>query len=292
VLRLLVLLAILGVFAAVGLWITRPMTEDPDQVSALTPDVENGKVVFFAGGCASCHAAEGSSEDAKQTLAGGQAFPSQFGTFYAPNISSDPTYGIGDWSALDLINAMKHGTSPAGTHYYPAFPYASYAKADVQDIVDLRAYLATLPADETTNTAHAVGFPYNIRALLGGWKMLFLNNDWVQTSVDTPELERGRYLVEALGHCAECHTPRNILGGMKTNEWLIGAPNPSGKGRAPGISPDTLDWGADDIAEYLNSGFTPDFDSVGGHMAAVVENTANLSDSDRAAIGAYLKALP
>lgn len=290
--RLLRLFVILLLIAGIGLWLTRPKTEDPDLVATMDGDVTRGEAIFYAGGCASCHAPEGATGAAKLTLAGGMAFPSDFGTFYAPNISSDPEQGIGDWSALDLVNAIKQGTSPEGSHYYPAFPYASYAKADVQDIVDLRAFLSTLPADPTPNTPHDVGFPFNIRASLGGWKILFLNDNWVMEEANSPEIERGRYLVEALGHCGECHTPRNLLGGMKTGEWLTGALNPSGKGRTPGIAPSELDWSAGDIAEYLNSGFTPDFDSAGGHMAAVVENTAHLSDADRQAIGAYIKALP
>ncbi|SLN18499.1 Nicotinate dehydrogenase subunit B [Pseudoruegeria aquimaris] len=289
-LRIIVLLALVG---GLGFWLlTRPTTEPESNLAGLEGDAARGEVIFYAGGCASCHAREGASGEEKLVLAGGMGFPSAFGTFYAPNISSDPEAGIGTWSALDLVNAMKHGTSPEGQHYYPAFPYTSYARADLQDIVDLHAFLQTLPADATPSKPHDVGFPFNIRRSLGGWKLLFLKDGWVIEDVEGPQLERGRYLVEALGHCGECHTPRNALGGLKTGEWLAGAVNPDGKGRTPGITPATLDWSAGDVAEYLSSGFTPDFDSVGGHMAAVVENTAQLSQEDRDAIAAYVKAVP
>ena len=150
--------------------------------------------------------------------------------------------------------------------------------------------MSSLPAVERANEPHEIGFPFNIRLSLGGWKLLFFNDDWV-ADADTPELERGRYLVEALGHCAECHTPRNALGGLNKSEWMMGAPNPSGKGRIPGIAPAVLDWSAGDIAYYLETGFTPDFDSAGGEMTEVIRNTSRLTPEDRAAIAAYLKAL-
>lgn len=253
----------------------------------LIADPENGALVFAAAGCGSCHSAEGTD-----ALAGGAAFESDFGTFYAPNISTDPEQGIGNWSDYDIANAMLAGVSPNGAHYYPAFPYTTYAKMTPQDAVDLIAHLRTLPADATPSQAHDVGFPFNIRRSLGGWKFLFASDDWVIADVPTPEVERGRYLVEALGHCAECHTERNALGGLNTDEWLRGAANPSGEGRIPSIHPDDLGWSAGDIAIYLESGFTPDFDTVGGEMVDVVENMALLPPEDRDAIAAYLVALP
>lgn len=258
----------------------------------LLGDAARGEQVFWAAGCAVCHADEKAEGPEKLVLKGGRRFPSPFGTFIAPNISNDAQFGIGDWTAMDLANAMMRGVSPDGAHYYPAFPYTSYAKAELQDIVDLRAYLATLPADPSPSAAHEVGFPFNIRQSLGGWKLLFLDDDWVVTDNLSEQEERGRYLTEALGHCGECHTPRNALGGMDRSRWLAGGPVPEGKGNFPNITPAKLDWSEADIAEYLKSGFTPDFDTVGGHMALVVENTARLPDSDRAAIAAYLKKVP
>jgi len=260
-----------------------------DALAGLVPDLAVGEQVFYAAGCASCHSTPGSVGEAKLVLGGGQTFPSPFGTFYAPNISPDPDHGIGGWSALDLANAMQHGISPAGQHYYPAFPYASYIKAELSDIMSLHAFLATLPSSAEPSKPHEVGFPFNIRRTLGGWKFLFLRPDWVVSGDLTPEETRGRYLAEALGHCAECHTPRNALGGLQLANWLGGAPNPDGKGKVPNITPGQLDWSSADIAEYLSSGFTPEFDTAGGHMVAVVENTAKLPPADRAAIAAYLK---
>ena len=141
------------------------------------------------------------------------------------------------------------------------------------DVADLWAFMQTLPAVPQESQPHELGFPFNIRLSLGGWKLLFLKDGFV-TEADTPELERGRYLVEALGHCTECHTPRNAIGGLEMAKWMDGAPIPGGKGKTPGITPAHLDWSATDIAYYLETGFTPDFDSAGGEMAAVVQNTA------------------
>lgn len=289
VLGILAGLAVLGL--AVFWFLTAPKTVPPAAIEGLSGDVTRGETVFYAAGCASCHAAPGASGEAKLILAGGQTFPSPFGTFVAPNISPSEA-GIGGWSTLDLVNAVRNGVSPDGAHYFPAFPYTSYERADVQDLVDLKAFLDTLPPDATPSQPHQVGFPFNIRRSLGGWKMLYAGKGWQITGNLSPQETRGRYLVEALGHCAECHTPRDPLGGLDRARWLGGAPNPTGQGTIPNITPGKLDWSEGDIAYYLETGFTPSFDSVGGHMAAVVENTARLSPEDRAAIAAYLKLVP
>lgn len=270
--------------------VTEPRPLSEDALAGLTGEAARGAQVFWAGGCASCHAAADAKGDTKLILAGGQSFSSPFGTFIAPNISTDPEHGIGNWSALDLANAMTRGVSPDGRHYFPVFPYTSYARAELQDVVDLHAYLQTLPADATPDQPHQVGFPFNIRRNLGGWKFLFFQDDWVVTAdLDEQEL-RGRYLAEALGHCGECHTPRNALGGAQNARWLAGGPIPGqATGSFPNITPAALDWSEADIAEYLSSGFTPEFDSAGGHMALVVESYAQLPPEDRAAVAAYLK---
>ena len=262
------------------------LLDDADGVG-LVGSALDGELIYHAAGCASCHSAQDTD-----ALSGGKSFISAFGTFYAPNISTHLENGIGEWSTYDLANAIMAGVSPDGAHYYPAFPYTTYAKMDVQDTVDLIAYLRSLPEDASPSRDHDVGFPFNIRRLLGGWKMLFASDDWVVADVSTPELERGRYLVEALGHCAECHTPRNPLGGLQTDEWMRGAENPSGEGRVPSIHPDDLGWSVGDITYYLETGFTPDFDTAGGNMVDVVVNTAKLPAEDREAIAAYLVALP
>ena len=261
------------------------------QIRGLTADAARGETVFHAAGCASCHTAPGAEATDAPVLAGGQKFPSDFGTFVAPNISSDVTHGIGAWTSLDLANAVLRGVSPGDQHYYPAFPYASYIRMQPQDVVDLHAFLATLPASDTPSQPHEVGFPFNIRRSVGGWKWLFLDDSWVRPA-DTEQLERGRYLVEALGHCGECHTPRNALGAMDRNAWLSGAPDPSGKGKTPDLTPASLTWSDTDITYYFETGFTPDFDSAGGHMAHVIENLSKLTAEDREAVTAYLKALP
>ncbi len=266
--------------------ITRPYAAD------VTPDIQAGALVFAAGGCASCHAAPEAKGDAKLHLAGGLAFDSDFGTFYAPNISSDAAAGIGTWTLEDFARAVTKGVSPQGRHYYPAFPYTAYARMTPQDVADLHAYMATLPADATPSKPHDVGFPFNIRRSVGLWKFMFSDTRDVLTDAQTPQIARGRYLVEGLSHCGECHTPRNALGALDRNAWLSGAANPSGKGRIPGITPAQLDWSEADLIEYLTSGFTPDYDSAGGKMADVVANLAQLPEADRAAIAAYLKALP
>lgn len=268
--------------------LTIPNTEPAQRVERLVGDVARGETIYYAGGCASCHAAPASEN--KLALPGGRAFASPFGTFYAPNISPHAD-GIAGWSALDLVNAMKHGTSPEGQHYFPAFPYASYARAEIADIVDLKVFLDTLPAVASEAKPHDIGFPFNIRRTLGLWKLMFVSDEPVLVDAPTEQIERGRYLAEALGHCGECHTPRNPLGGLQMADWLGGAPTPDGKGKVPNITPAALDWIESDIVEYLTSGFTPDYDVVGGHMADVVANTSKLSQADREALAAYLKAV-
>jgi mono/diheme cytochrome c family protein len=283
----------LGVVAAAVLWfLARPAPLAEADVAGLTGDATRGEAVFWATGCASCHMADGADGAAELVLAGGQRFPSDFGTFIAPNISQDATHGIGGWSLLDLANALTRGVSPEGEHYYPALPYSSYAKMNLQDVADLHAFLQTLPADPTPSLPHEIGFPFSIRDSIGVWKLLFLTDDWAVAGSLTPTAERGRYIAEAMAHCGECHTPRGALGGMDTARWLGGAPNPSGQGRIPNITPAALGWSAGDIVQYLTTGFTPEFDSVGGHMAHVVANMARLPETDRQAVAEYLLLVP
>jgi mono/diheme cytochrome c family protein len=272
--------------------VTQPRGLPEDAFAGMTGDAGRGALVFHAGGCASCHMAPEAKGEAQLVLTGGQRFASPFGTFLAPNISSDPEAGIGGWTLAEFGNAVMRGVSPQGKHYFPAFPYASYRNASLQDVADLKAFMDTLPASGQPSLPHEVPFPFNIRRSLGGWKMLFVRDGWVIDG-DLTEVEaRGRYLVEALAHCGECHTPRNALGGIDRSRWLAGAPNPDGKGRTPNITPAKLTWSEADIVAYLTTGFTPEFDSVGGHMAHVVTNMAQLPDSDRQAIAAYLKKVP
>lgn len=287
VLLLLVACAVIG--AGLFFVVTRP-TGLPDSVAAgHEADVANGALVFAAAGCSSCHAAPEGTD--KTVLAGGHGLESAFGTFYAPNISGS-VEGIGGWSLPEFARALRAGVSPDGAYYYPAFPYTSYAQMTDTDVADLFAYLGTLPDDPTPSRAHDVSFPFTLRRGIALWNMRYLDPSPVLTGALAPQVERGRYLVEVLGHCAECHTARDFAGGLVRSDWMQGAPNPSGKGRIPAIHPDKLDWSEGDIVEYLTSGFTPEYDSVGGSMAAVVANMALLTAEDRSAIAAYLKALP
>jgi mono/diheme cytochrome c family protein len=222
---------------------------------------------------------------------------SPYGTFVVPNISPHEQDGIGAWSSLDFVNAMQRGVAPDGRHYYPSFPYTSYARMSITDVLDLKAYLDTLPAVAGSAPDHKLGFPWSIRRGIGAWKRLYLDDQPVVASEAATDslVVRGRDLVEGAGHCGECHTPRNLIGGLRAGRWLAGAPNPDGKGRVPNITPSgggLADWSASDIEYYLESGFTPDFDTAGGTMVAVQENMAKLSDEDRKAIAAYLKSVP
>ncbi|PHP65158.1 cytochrome C [Zhengella mangrovi] len=295
--KLAVFLVLLAVAGGLAFWfITAPKTLSADEIAALPQgDAAAGERIFYAAGCAACHAAPGAKGDEKLVLAGGERFVTQFGTFVAPNISPDPRAGIGSWTLGQFANAVLRGVSPAGEHLYPAFPYSTYERMTGKDLSDLFAFLKTLPPVTEKAPPHEVSFPFNIRRLLGGWKWLFLREGFI---VDLPadatdQLRRGRYLVEALGHCGECHTPRNVLGGPEYASWLKGGPSPDGKGKIPDITPSGIgSWSAKDIAYYLESGFTPEFDSVGGAMVAVQENMAKLPAEDRDAIAAYLKALP
>lgn len=282
-------LVVVALGAAAWVW-SGGRSVDPDRLAGLSGDAERGQQVFWAAGCASCHAApEG---DDPLVLSGGERFASDFGVFIAPNISPDPEHGIGGWSVAEFVTAVTKGVSPTGQHYYPAFPYSAYANMDLQDVVDLKAFMDTLPASDSPSEPNEVGFPFNIRRGLAVWKAVEQVHGFVLNDPSTPQVERGRYLVEALAHCGDCHTPRNALGGLETSRWLSGAPNPSGSGTIPGLTPSQLDWTEEDIAYYLETGFTPDFDSVGGSMSSVVRNMGQLTQEDRLAIAAYLKAIP
>ena len=250
-------------------------------LSDIAPDPVNGEYIYTAAGCASCHIKKGSEN--KFILAGGQAFVSPFGTFYAPNVSMSKQHGIGSWTQSQFVTAVRSGLSPKGQHYFPAFPYNAYAKMKDQDAVDLWSFWQTLPEVENDSKPHEIIWPLSIRRNVGIWKTLFQDQNWV-----ADDGARGTYLVEALGHCAECHTPRNRMGALDTTRWMQGAKNPSGTGRIPAITQEQLKWSSEDITEYLTSGFTPDFDVAGGHMAAVVENTSQLSQKDRVLIAQYL----
>lgn len=286
----------LTVVAAAGFWVlTRPADLPADIRTALlahVPDPAQGELVFWAAGCAGCHAAPGLTladpPETRMVLSGGRALASDFGTFRAPNISMDPVHGIGDWTLEQFARAMLRGVAPDGGHYYPAFPYTAYIRATPQDVADLWAFWQGLPADATPSQPHELPFPVTLRRGIGLWKALNLTEAYA-TPLSPGALARGRYLVEGLGHCAECHTPRDLTGALNTSRWMQGAPNPSGRGTIPALPP--RGWTELDIELYLESGFTPSFDVAGGSMADVVAHMAQLPQADRAAIAAYLVSL-
>ena len=278
----------------VAWWITRPaMLTASEAVGVERPgDLANGELVFNAGGCASCHMTPGQTD--RRRLGGGLALKTDFGTFSVPNISTHKADGIGAWTALELANAMQRGVSPKGEHYYPAFPYAAYAHANIDDLRDLMVYLRTLPAVSGKAAGHDLQFPFSMRRFVGLWKVLFLDAaPIVDNPTQTEAWNRGHYLADALGHCGECHSPRNFLGGIVQGQRYAGGPDPEGRGWVPNITAKGIgSWSKADVADMLATGFTPDFDSVGSSMADVVKNMAALPKADRLAIAEYLKSLP
>ena len=258
------------------------------------PRLENGQTLFWAGGCASCHATP--DQDDRLRLGGGRALPTPFGTFRVPNLSSDKQDGIGAWSEQAFIRAMREGVSPDGRHYYPAFPFTSYALMGDQDLVDLLAFLKTLPAVSGRIADHDLAFPFSFRRGLGLWKWLNLGSGPYQTQTGQSESwNRGAYLVNGPGHCAECHSPRTALGGIISAQRFAGGPDPEGKGWVPNLTQHEKglkDWSIADIEDVLASGSTPEGDYVGGSMAKVVRNSSQLTKDDREAIADYIKSLP
>ena len=291
-------LAVVGMVIVVALalaafwFLTIPETVPVSALGPRTPALANGKTMFHAGGCASCHAVP--KQEDKTKLGGGLALGSPFGTFYVPNISSDRTDGIGAWSEAQFVTAMVKGTSPTGEHLFPAFPYTSYQRMTLDDLRDLFAYLKTLPPVTGKARDHALPFPFNIRRTLGLWKFLFLDGrPFTPNPSQSAEWNRGAYLVNAPGHCAECHSPRNMLGAIKRNLRFTGGPSPDGQGGVPNITQQKLkNWTVKDIADTLTTGMTPDADFVGGSMVEVVRNTSQLSEADREAMATYVKSLP
>jgi mono/diheme cytochrome c family protein len=297
--KLIVLAAAAGALGLAAFWfLTSPATIPASALAPRTPNLDNGKVMFFAGGCASCHAVPKQDDktklgDDKTKLGGGLALPSPFGTFYVPNISPDMRDGIGGWSEAQFVTALNKGTSPQGAHYYPSLPYTSYQRMTFDDLRDLFAYLKTLPPLQGRVRDHELPFPFNIRRTLGGWKLLFLDGKPFRPDPGKPaQWNRGAYLVNGPGHCAECHSPRNLLGGIITSQRFAGGPNPEGEGWIPNITQYALsDWSVEDFVELLEVGFTPK-DRVAGRMREVVENTGQLPAEDREAMAVYLKSLP
>lgn len=253
-------------------------------------DAKRGQYLAKAAGCVGCHTQE--QKDAVP-YAGGRALKTPFGTFYGPNITPDPVAGIGRWTEADFVRAMRHGKRPDGANYFPAFPYPSFTRIADADLRDLWAYLRTLPQSKRASEAHELRFPFGWRILVTLWKWLFFTPGPVEADAKlSPSLNRGAYLVQALGHCGECHTPRNIFGGPKRDRFLAGGKGPDGKG-VPNLTPTRLKKLSDaELKDFLVSGTTPDGDVPAEAMGEVIRNTTSqLTPADLAALMAYLRAL-
>jgi mono/diheme cytochrome c family protein len=292
----LVLVALAALGAAAFWFLTDPGRQSGgiEPVAGGQPDLANGEVVFYAGGCMSCHATP--KQDDKLRLGGGFALQSPFGTFHVPNISPHREDGIGGWSLAQFQRAMRGGVSPAGQHYYPSFPYTSYRNITATDLRDLFGYMMSLPPVEGRVRDHDLPFPFNVRRGLGLWKLAFLEDGVFRPDpAKSASWNRGAYLVEGLGHCAECHSTRNVFGAIEPERRFAGGPNPEGKGTVPNLTPHESglkEWTRGDVEEVLASGLTPTGDSVGSNMADVVVHTSKLPASDRAAMAEYILSLP
>lgn len=279
--------ALAALLAGSALW------QAPSTARGADPD--NGQYVFHAAGCKACHTRD--ADDARP-LAGGRAFETRYGTFYSPNITPHPRYGIGEWGRAEFVRALRYGIGHDGRWYYPSFPFAAYTGMTDDDIVDLWAYLQSREPIAQANRGHELDFPYAWRGLMMGWQALHFDPGAFRPRPErSAQWNRGAYLVRHLGHCGECHTPRNALGAKQADRELAGNPNgPEGKA-VPNITPHRADgigdWSKTDIAFYLEIGFEPSGDVAGGAMAEVIrESTGELTAEDRAAIATYLKSLP
>ena len=254
-------------------------------------DARRGEYVAKVGGCVGCHTED---KESAQPFAGGRALKTPFGTFYGPNITPDPNAGLGGWSEGDFIRAMRFGERPDGANYFPAFPYTSFTKATDGDLKDLWAYLRTLKPSAQPSRLHDVRFPYSWRWLVTIWKWFFFTpGPYVAPANASAMLARGGYLVDALGHCGECHTPRNFLGAMKKDRWLAGGKGPDDK-TIPNLTPTRLKKQSDaELKDFLVTGTTPDGDAPAEAMAEVIRNTTSqLAPADLDALIAYLRSLP
>jgi len=255
-------------------------------------DAKRGAYLAKVGGCSGCHT--DTKKDAVP-YAGGRELKTPFGTFYGPNITPHAEAGIGRWGEADFLRALRSGVRPDGAHYFPAFPYPSFTQIADADARDLWAYMRSLPPDGRASRPHDLNFPFSLRFLVGFWKWLYFSpGPFVADAVRTPALNRGAYLVGALGHCGECHTPRTVLGGPKRDRLLAGAAKgPAGKSVA-NLTPAKLKkWDDNELREFLLGGITPDGDVTAETMGEVVRNTTSqLTPEDLAALIAYLRSLP
>ncbi len=247
--------------------------------------IQRGEYLSKAADCVACHTTEGG-----KPFAGGLAFKTPMGTLYSPNITPDPQTGIGHWTDQDFLNALHKGIGKNGEHLYPAFPYTSFASLSDDDVKAIRAYLMSLPAVSQPNKANQMPFPFNQRYLMAAWNLLNFHPQKID-----PQQDRGQYLAVALGHCAECHSPRTLTMGTDSSRYLGGG---SVDGwTAFNITPDVNSgigqWSVDEIKTYLKTGNLAGKAQAAGPMAEVVRNsTQYMSDSDLTALAQYLKTIP
>jgi mono/diheme cytochrome c family protein len=262
----------------------------PGLLAATAADPKRGEYLARAGGCLGCHTEE---KKGAVPFAGGRALKTPFGTFYGPNITPHPQAGVGRWTEVDFITAMRHGRRPDGANYFPSFPYPSFTKIADGDLRDLWAYLRTLPTSSRANQPHDLGFLFRWRFAVTFWKWLYFTPG-PMTSLPgaSPVVVRGSYLVQALGHCGECHTPRNFLGGPRRDRFLAGGRGEDGK-KVPNLTPTGLGlWSDENLREFFRTGITPDDDTVSETMDEVIRNsTSRLTPADIAAMVAYLRSL-
>ncbi len=252
-------------------------------------NVQNGQYVAKAAGCAGCHT---DTKAGAVPFSGGRALATPFGTFYGPNLTPDKTTGLGAWSEADFQRAVRLGERPDGAHYFPAFPYPSFAGMSDTDVRDLWAYLRSLAPANNPNRAHELRFPFGWRFLVTFWKwMYFTPGPFVPAPQVSAVVNRGAYLVGVLGHCGECHTPRNMLGGLKSDSLFAGAK--IAEGRVPNLTPTRLKkWSDAGLKEYLLTGQTPGGDIAAEPMSEVINNTTSqLNADDLTAMIAYLRSV-
>ncbi|MEP1169759.1 MAG: cytochrome C [Alphaproteobacteria bacterium] len=258
---------------SLGALITMPAGLDPIQIEATAPNVKRGAYLARVAGCVACHT---DASGGGAPFAGGVALESKFGTFYSPNITQDTQSGIGDWSLEDFARALRHGISPAGTPYYPAFPYAFYASLNDRDVSDLWAALRTVPANATPSRDHDVGFPFSLRSGLRVWRAVFDAPPVVETDPSrSAAWNRGRFIADGLAHCGACHTPRNLAGAPMLERAYTGDPAMLDGGSSPPIDAATLranGWTREALITALRTGIAPDGDVLGGSMKEVVSD--------------------
>jgi mono/diheme cytochrome c family protein len=269
----------------------------PPPEGATAPDpaaAKRGEYLASAANCAGCHT---DKEHGGAPFAGGKAIVTSFGAYYSRNITPDPQHGIGAWSEADFRRALRAGIAPGGGHYFPAFPYPSFTGMTDADIADIFAYLRSQRPDPRANRAHDVPFPYDVRLTMVPWRALYLEEGpFAADPRQSAQWNRGAYLVTAVAHCADCHSPRTSLGAVDAERRFNGGTlfGP-GEKHAPNITPDMTDgigkWSVGDIVTVLKTGIPPDGDAVAAPMSEVVEGTAKLTDADRTAIAVYLKSL-